>query len=185
MRKFIKRITAAVLISLPFIFISEAIAEKPLKIAVLDLNAIRTKSIAIKSIRTQIEKYRKTFQKNIKKEEDALRVANQKLAKRRTLLSPDAFAKERRLFEKNVVVVQKLARQHKLDLERSLNKAMLVVEKKMNSIMADVATKRGTSLVLRRQNTILADRSMDMTEEVLKRLNAELKMVSVKKPGNK
>ena len=43
MRKFIKRITAAVLISLPFIFISEAIAEKPLKIAVLALNAIRTK----------------------------------------------------------------------------------------------------------------------------------------------
>ena len=104
MRKLIKRITVAVLISLPFISISEAIAEKPVKIAVLDLNAIRTKSIAIKSIRTQIEKYRKTFQKNIKKEEDALRVANQKLAKRRTLLSPDAFAKERRLFEKNVVV---------------------------------------------------------------------------------
>ena len=56
MRKFIKKITAAVLISLPFVFVSEAMAEKPLKIAVLDLNAIRTKSIAIKSIRTQIEK---------------------------------------------------------------------------------------------------------------------------------
>jgi hypothetical protein len=55
----------------------------------------------------------------------------------------------------------------------------------MNVIMADVATKRGACFVLRRQNTILADSSMDMTKEVLKRLNTELKTVLVGKPGSK
>ena len=62
---------------------------------------------------------------------------------------------------------------------------MLVVEKKMNVITSNVASKRGASLVLRRQNTILADSSMDMTKEVLKRLNSELKAVPVGKPGSK
>ena len=75
--------------------------------------------------------------------------------------------------------------QRKIDLDGALTQAMLVVEKKMNVIMGNVATKRGASLVLRRQNTILADRSMDMTQEVLKRLNAELKTVPVGKPGSK
>lgn len=157
----------------------------PLKIATLDLNAIRNNSLAIKSIREQIDKYRAGFEEDIKKEEDALKTANKELAKKRTLLGPEAFAKERRLFEQRVVGVQKLVRQRKLDLDKSFTKAMLEVEKKMNVIMADTATKRGATLVLRRQYTILADRSLDMTDEVLTRLNTEMKTVAVEKPGTK
>lgn len=159
--------------------------EVPLKIVILDLEAIRRNAVAIKDIRAQISEYRKGFQEDIKKEEDALRAANQDLSKKRTLLGPEAFAKERRLFEQKVVGVQKLVRQRKVDLDQALSKAMLVVEQKMNGIMADIATKRGASLVLQRQYTILADRSMDMTAEVLERLNAELKTVKVEKPGSK
>ena len=185
MRKLLILFVVTMLIYFQSGFESPVLAEVPLKIGVLDLRAIRSQSAAVKSIRGKIEQYRKVFQAGIKKEEDALRIANQKLAQRRTLLSPDAFAKERRLFEQKVVGVQKLVRQHKRDLDRALDSAMLIVEKKMNVIVADVATKRGARLVLRRQNTILADRSMDMTNEVLKRLNAELKTVRVNKPGSK
>ena len=185
MRKIIILFVSAVLFSAQFGLNCAVSSEVPLRIGVLDLRAIRTKSLAVKDIRKQLEQHRKIFQADIKREEDALRLANQKLAKRRTLLSPDAFAKERRLFEQKVVSVQKLVRQQKVELDRTLNSAMLMVEKKMNVIVAEVATKRGAKLVLRRQNTILADRSMDMTNEVLNRLNAELKTVPVNKPGSK
>lgn len=162
-----------------------AAQEPPLKVAILDLDAIRRNAVAIKDIRAQIAEYRKGFQADIKKEEDALRAANQDLAKKRTLLGPEAFAKERRLFEQKVVGVQKLVRQRKIELDKALSTAMLVVERTMNTILADIATKRGASLVLQRQHTILADRSMDMTAEVLERLNAELKTVKVEQPGSK
>ena len=185
LRKIIIKLLTLSCLALAAVVTGSAAAQVPLKVAVLDLNAIRANSLAIKNIRAQIEKYRQGFQANIKKEEDALRVANQELAKKRTLLGPEAFANERRLFEQKVVGVQKLVRQRKIDLDSVLTKAMLVVEKKMNVIMADVAKKRSASLVLRRQNTILADSSMDMTKEVLKRLNAELKTVPVGKPGSK
>ena len=184
-RKLIIKLFALGILAIAVMTTVSVTAQVPLKVAVLDLGAIRANSLAIKDIRAQIEKYRKGFQADIKKEEDTLRVANQELAKKRTLLGPEAFANERRLFEQKVVGVQKLVRQRKLDLDSALTEAMLVVEKKMNVIMGAVATKRGASLVLRRQNTILADNSMDMTEEVLKRLNAELKTVPVGKPGSK
>lgn len=164
---------------------STAQGQAPLNIGILDLAAIRKHSVAIKDIRAQVEKYRKGFQAEIKKEEDALQVANQDLAKKRTLLGPEAFAKERRQFEQKVVGVQKLVRQRKAELDRAFSKAMLIVEDKMNTIMSEVATKRGARVVLRRQHTVLSDRSLDMTQEVLKRLNAELKTVPVKKPGSK
>ena len=47
-----------------------ATAQVPLKIAVLDIKAIRMNSLAIKDIRAQIEKYRQGFQADIKKEEE-------------------------------------------------------------------------------------------------------------------
>ena len=84
-------------------------------------------------------------------------------------MGPEAFANERRLFEQKVVGVQKLVSQRKIDLDGALTQAMLVVEKKMNLIMGDLATKRGASLVLRRQDTFLV-LPMDMTQEVLEAL---------------
>ena len=153
--------------------------------AILDLDAIRRQSVAVNDIRTQINNYRKGFQADIQKEEDALRTANQELAKKRTILSPEAFAKERRQFEQKVVEVQKLVQRRKFDLDQAQAQAMVVVEKKLNGIIANVAQARGVSVVLRRNQTILVARSLDITEIVLKQLNDELKKVAVAQPGKK
>ena len=160
-------------------------AEIPLRMAILDLDAIRRQSVAVNDIRTQINNYRKGFQADIQKEEDALRTANQELAKKRTILSPEAFAKERRQFEQKVVEVQKLVQRRKFDLDQAQAQAMVVVEKKLNGIIANVAQARGVSVVLRRNQTILVARSLDITEIVLKQLNDELKKVAVAQPGKK
>lgn len=157
----------------------------PLKIAILDLDAIRRQSIAVIDIRDQITRYRKGFQADIQKEEDVLRSANQELAKKRTILSPEAFAKERRQFEQKVIGVQKLVQKSKLNLDRAQAKAMLALEKKLNAIISDIADKQGVSIVMQRRHTILVARNLDITNEVLTRLNAELKKVPVEKPGSK
>ena len=160
-------------------------AEPPFRMAILNLGAIRRQSVAVNDIRSQINNYRKGFQADIQKEEDALRTANQELAKKRTILSPEAFAKERRLFEQKVVEVQKLVQRRKFDLDQAQAKAMVEVEKKLNGIIADVAQARGVSVVMRRNQTILVARSLDITDVVLKRLNAELTKVPVAQPGKK
>ncbi|MBT7248835.1 MAG: OmpH family outer membrane protein [Rhodospirillaceae bacterium] len=157
----------------------------PLKIAILDLDAIRRQSIAVKDIRDQITGYRKGFQADIQKEEDALRSANQELAKKRTILSSEAFAKERRQFEQKVISVQKLVQKSKLNLDRAQAKAMLALEKKLNAVISDIADKQGVSIVMQRRHIILVARNLDITNEVLTRLNAELKKVPVEKPGSK
>lgn len=159
--------------------------EPALKIAILDLDMIRREAAVVKSIRAQIDEFRKGFQADIQKEENALRSANQELAKKRTLLAPDAFAKERRQFEQKVIGVQKLVQKRKIELDRAQTKAMIEVEKKLNGIIAGIANKQGISVVMRRRQTILVARSLDITGEVLNRLNAELKTVTVAKPGTK
>lgn len=153
-------------------------------ILILNLEEVRRSSAAVKTIRNQIINYRKGYQADIEKEEKALGSANQELVKKRTILSPEAFAKERRLFEQRVVAVQKLVQKRKQQLDKAKMKAMLKVEQHMNGIVSDIAKNRKASIVLRRSDIILAARELDITALVLKRLNKELTKVPVTKPSD-
>ena len=157
---------------------------RQMDILVLNLEEIRRLSKAVKGIREQISSFRNAFQGDIEKEEKALRVANQELAKKRTILSLEAFAKERRQFEQRVLGVQKLVQKRKRQLDKSRVRAMRAVEKHMNGIVSDIATKRQALLVLRRTDTVLVARDLDITAVVLKRLNKELVKVSVENPSD-
>jgi len=159
-------------------------ADRPLRVIVLNLDEIRRKAGVVQNIRDQIAEFRKGFQAGIQKEEDALRTANQELAKKRTILSPEAFTKERRQFEQRVVAVQKLVQKRKRQLDQAQVDAMFKVEEQLNKIISDIAQKRKASIVLRRNQTILVARDIDVTAEVLDRLNKELTQVAVKKPSD-
>jgi len=164
---------------------TSGIKDLPFRVAVLNMERIRREAAAVKDIRAQIEKYRNEFRQDVQKEEKALRAANQELAKKRTILSPEAFSKERRSFEQKVVEVQKLVQRYKVDLNQALGKAMLEVDRKLNGIVAKTAGNKNISIVFRRRQTILVARYLDMTDEVLQQLNAQLKKVAVAKPGTK
>ncbi len=153
-----------------------------LKIALLDLASIRRQSLVVKNISDQILAYRDGFRENIQKEEAALKTANQELAKKRTLLSPEAFAQERRNFEQKVLAVQQLVQKSKRALDQAQAAAMVEVEKVLNKIITGIAEERNLNLILRQDITILASRSLEITGDVLKQLNEQLPTVKVDKP---
>ena len=153
-----------------------------LSIAILDLISIRRESLVVKNIREQIETFREVFQKNIQKEEIALKSANQSLAKKRNILSPEEFSKERRKFQQKVVALQRMVQQSKQSLEQTRSIAMVEVEKELNKIITKIALDRDINIILRRDVTILSSRSLEITADVLEILNAKLPRVTVKKP---
>ena len=153
-------------------------------IAVLDLNGIMRNATSTKEIRTQITNFRATFEQEYKKEQQVLRDANQELARKRSLLSPEAFAEERQKFERQVVSVQRLGQEKRKILEKAQNASMFEVENILNEVVKKVATERGFSLVIRRAQTVVLDSSIDITKEVLTQLNKRLPTIKVelKKP---
>jgi len=153
-----------------------------LSIAILDLTSIRRESLVVKNIREQIETFREVFRKNIQKEEIALKAANQGLAKKRNILTPEGFSKERRRFQQKVVALQRMVQQSKQALEQTRSIAMAEVEKELNQIITKIALDRDINIILRRDVTILASRSLEITADVLEELNAKLPKVTVKKP---
>ena len=152
-------------------------------IGILDVQAILRDASAVKNIRDQISKYGSQFEKEIQKERDDLRKANQELARQRTILSPEAFAEVRRKFEQKVVEVQRLVQQRQRELDKSRNEAMATVNKAYIKIVMNLADGRDIAIILRKSQVAYSAPALDLTKEILARLDKDLPTVKVAKPG--
>ncbi|MDP6786047.1 MAG: OmpH family outer membrane protein [Rhodospirillales bacterium] len=153
------------------------------KMAVIDMNAVRRNAAAVKDIRIQVEKFRAAFQAEIKKEEEELRTANQELGRQRAILSPEAFTEERRKFDQRLAGVQRKVQQRKQNLDKALNDAMFEVQKSLNKIVVELAKEHSLTLVLRKEQTVLVAKPLNITEVVLQRLDSAMPTIKVPEPG--
>ncbi|CAO3353533.1 OmpH family outer membrane protein [Azospirillum sp. A26] len=151
-------------------------------IAVIDVQKIMQESNASKGITKSFESLRDSYQKEISALEDKLRKNEDELRKQQTVLSPEALATKRRDFEKQVADVQKTVQTRKRALETSLNEAMAVVHKTMVEVVADISRERGANLVLARQQFVLVDTQLDVTDVVMERVNKKLPQVALNVP---
>jgi Skp family chaperone for outer membrane proteins len=152
-------------------------------VAVVDIQRVMRESAAAKSIQGQIEKLRASYQKEITKQENDLRNAEQELNRQRTLVSPDAFNERRRQFEQKVGSLQRDVQNRKRELDKSFSAAMRTVEKSLREIIEQLVTERRLNLVLIKSQTIYNAPEFEMTDEVMKRLNAKLPSVKVPPPA--
>jgi outer membrane protein len=155
----------------------------PFPIAALDVGVILRDATAVRDIQAQITKYGTKFEEEIEKERDAIRNANQELARQRTILSPDAFAEKRRQFEQRVVEVQQLVQQRQRELDKSRNDAMVQVNEAYIKIVGQVASNRKLAIILRKDQTVFTTKALDVTDEILALLNKQLPKVAVAEPG--
>ena len=166
----------------------EAAAQTPenpgvlVKMAVIDVQAILRNATAVKSVRSQIDKYRESFQGEIEKEEKEIVNANQELGRQRAILAPEAYNDERRKFESRVVDAQRLVQMRKQSLNEVLNQAMGEVQKVLNDVITELSKEHNFTLLFRKDQTILVTRELEITHIVLERLNQILPDVKVRDP---
>ncbi len=154
-----------------------------LNMAVIDTTVIRRNSRAFKDLRAQIVKYRNAIQADIQKDEEALRSTNEELVRKRAILAPETFAEERRRFEERLVQVQRTVQKRKKDLERVAAAAVEKVEAVLNKIINEVAKEQSLGLILRKNQTVLVAKELDITPYVLKLLDTALPSLKVSDPG--
>jgi Skp family chaperone for outer membrane proteins len=151
----------------------------PTVAAVIDYQRILRDAAAARSIRAQIESRRKTYQGEISKEEQRLHEADKAFAKQRSLLTPEAFAEKRRAFEEDVSEVQRLVQQRRRQLDQVAEVALNEVKTALIEIVTGIAEERGFNLVLPSSEVLFFARKIDLTEEVLAKLDARLPDVVV------
>ena len=153
--------------------------DKPPTIGIVDVQKVMRESQAAKGLRPQIEKLRKDYQVSVRKREAELRKASLELQRQRAILSPQAFAKRRNAYEEQARKAQIDFQQRKRQLEKAYAGAMRVIQKSMVVAAAKVAEERNFDIVLPKSLVMLADQKLDITGEVLRRIDKSLPSVEL------
>lgn len=154
-------------------------AKAQVNIAVVDVDEILIKSSAAKSVKQEVDTKRKGFIKDVKKEEDALRSAQKSIEEKHADMTQDELKRTIQDFDKKRLEAKKTIDNKKAKLEQSYTAAMNTLTKVIYEVCQEIANERQIDLVITRQNIIVGNSALDITDDVLKRMNKKLPNLSL------
>ncbi len=151
----------------------------PAVAAVIDYQRVLREAKAAKSISDQLEARRKLYQDQIAKEEQKLNDADKELAKQRGVLSAEALGAKREDLQKRAAELQKLVNDKRRQLGSVSSAALNDVRNAMLQVVGDLSGEHGFNLVLPSNTVLMFAPKIDMTDEVIKRLDEALPSVKI------
>lgn len=149
-------------------------------IAVVNMQQILSDSTAAKSAHDQLETKSKSFQADITKKQDQLQKENQELGKQQSVLSKSAFEEKATAFRKKVTEAQKEMQTKRALLDNASARAGNEIQKTVSEIVSAIAKEKGFVAAIPTSQLIYADPKLDITSDVLTRLNQKLPKIDVK-----
>ncbi|MBL8667223.1 MAG: OmpH family outer membrane protein [Rhodospirillales bacterium] len=153
------------------------------QIAVLDIERVRRSAAAVQAIRIQLGTYLDVYRAATQREEQEIRTAQDELAGKRGELSPEGYADERHKLEGRLVEAQGRVQQRRQALERVNMEAMDQVKQTLESIISEIARERNLTVILRKDQVVYVVPPLEITDEVLRRLDQRLPTVTIANPG--
>lgn len=146
---------------------------------IMDLDGVLRKSAAGEDILKTVNAKRKEFEAQISKEEVALKKQKDDIIQKRDKMTEADFEKQRKDFEKKAAEGFKLVQERKQMLDYAFNQSMTKLREEALKITAEIARGRNLDVVFSDDSVILAERGYDISEEVLARLNKDVKKIPV------
>ncbi len=148
-------------------------------IAVINVQYILREAKASTSLREQLDVVRRNERDEITKREDELRDSQQELNRQRTVLSPEAFDKKRREWERKAAEYDRWAKGRKQTLDIAFEKSLSVIQAALVEVVRKVSDESNINLVLAKNQVLLVDNEMDITKQALEGLNKSLPTVKL------
>jgi len=148
-------------------------------VAVIDYQRILREAKAARAIRDQVESRRQRYQEEIAGEEQRLHEADKELARQRGILSAEAFAERRSAFEAEVAAVQRMVQERRRQLDQVAASSLNEVRSAMIEVVSELSDARGFNLVVPTSGLLLFSPKIDLTDEVLARLDRKLPNIRV------
>lgn len=153
------------------------------QVAVVDIPTILQQATAMRTIQQQLDVQKEQLQRDVAQQQEALRTAEQELARLRQTVSVEEFDRKRTEFETQVSATGRALQERTRRLDIAFNQARNSVINTLDQVIAEVARELGATLVISRQFIVFqAGGAGDITAEVLERLNGRLPQVTVSVP---
>ncbi len=156
----------------------------PPVLAIIDVQRVLRDSTAVKALSRTIEEQKVQHQAELREQERTLREADRELARQRSILSPEAYAKKRGELEQRVATLQREARNRKRGLDKIFARGMTKVQAELAGVAKEIAEERGLDLILSKATVVLVKAKFELTQEAVRRLNERLPDLPVAQPEN-
>jgi outer membrane protein len=150
-----------------------------LNVAVIDIKKVMADSKSAISARGQLEAKQKEFQTQVSATEAKLQKNDQELAKQRNLLSAEAFKAKLDEFRQQAGSAQKDVQTKQMQLRRAFENSIATIQERMSTIVKAVAAEKNYDLVIPANGLLYHKNEMNITAEVLARLDKELPSMKV------
>jgi outer membrane protein len=149
-------------------------------VAIVDVQRVLAESAAGKSIQAQLETEGRKIRDQITKLDDELKNGENELKRQRSVMSADAFNEQAQALQRRQAEAQRIVQDRRDAFTKGQNDAVNVVGDNIRDIVQQLAAERHIGMVLRKEVVMsIADKNMDVTDDVIHRLNEKLPSVVV------
>ncbi len=172
-------IASVVAVALAFL-VTAASAHDGSKVAFIDLQYIIRQSSAGQSITSQVRQLRKAASEEIAEMEDELRKRETDIAAKSSLLSEDKLTTLRVEFERDLQELRDHIRNQESHLGTRETEAIGELQGHVLRILQDIMTEREIDIILGRPQYLVANKTLDLTEDVISELNSSVPAMTLK-----
>lgn len=151
-------------------------------IVIVDVQQILRDSLVAKNVQAQMTQRTDAYTKEVSDQENELRRTQDELERQRTVLSPDAFNAKMRDFQQRYDALDHGVQATRQALQQAYNDAMTKVENTALQIISDIAGERKANLVVTKAAVLFTAEGLDITQEVIRRLDEKLPSVTLVVP---
>jgi outer membrane protein len=151
-------------------------------IVTVDVQQILRDSLVAKDVQAQMAQRTDRYTKEVSNQENDLQKTQEELEKERSTLAPEAFNTKMRDFQRRYDTLDNRVQATRQALQQSYNDAMTKVENTALQLIADIAAERKANLVVAKAAVLFEAPELDITQEVIKRLDVKLPQIQLATP---
>jgi Skp family chaperone for outer membrane proteins len=148
------------------------------------MQRVLVESAAGKSIQSQLDTERRKIRDQITRMQDELKSAQNQFIRTRSVMAPEAATEQQQALQRKEADAQRTLQDRQEAFQKGESDAVNVVGDNMRDIVQQIAAERHIGMVVRKELVIsMADKNMDITDDVVQRLNTKLPSVTVTIPA--
>ena len=150
-----------------------------LSIVYLNMEQAMNQSVAGKSLNSQLDKIHKSNLEEFKINEEELKKEEVLILSQKNVLSEEDYKTKVNLFKEKLNSYKK-KRQEKIDLvTKKRMDATAKLLKEINPILSNYSKENGISIILRKQDIVLARKDLDITKQIIEAINLKIKKINL------
>ena len=146
----------------------------------LDFKYILNESEAGKKAQDFLKKKLDNGFKELKNKEKKLQEEEKKIIEQKKLIKPEEYKSKVVSLRKDVSNLQKERNKLLEEVSKQRSKARSQLLKNLNPIIEEYMKEKKIRIVIDKKSLLLADQNLDITKDILDRLNKKLKSVNIK-----